>query len=470
MMIPITITTATTKKTTTAKNQNRSNSNIRNVKIVFLFVVIFCVAGMGQFSMKINGRSLFDAAEFESGIAPTTTITTTSTAAVNATGYGGDSSTQLRHNYTNSKTKVNVKQEDDGDNLKIKKKQKRKEKRRKEKRMKKWIENRNDSIDKVTQKNDDNEEEEQQQQEQQEEIFSACILWMDDNYRLEEWIAYHYYIMKLRYIVINIDPNSIGSPMDIINRWNNNDYHHLNMTIVTMTDTDHFTEKEYQNEMNKIKKVTDNITATARDHGRIKTNHHRKRQNEFYRTCSKHLLEVNKDTTWVSYHDTDEFITFTHRTKKPTETNRTIQEGLLKMKQPGYVLNRLNEIKDEDAKYLLNSSQDWSSFKVAELKKELKKRDITAKGKKADLVSLLEAGDLSCVVVNRVRYNSKELSTYDYNQLKEYNIPDTVDTKLFDTLRYKHITGYDGSPKSFIDLSHQRYVRTTVLPTTSYCM
>ena len=38
--------------------------------------------------------------------------------------------------------------------------------------------------------------------------------------------------------------------------------------------------------------------------------------------------------------------------------------------------------------------KDWSSFKVAELKEELKKRGFTAKGKKADLVSLLEEHDL----------------------------------------------------------------------------
>jgi hypothetical protein len=38
--------------------------------------------------------------------------------------------------------------------------------------------------------------------------------------------------------------------------------------------------------------------------------------------------------------------------------------------------------------------KDWSSFKVAELKEELKRRGFTPKGKKADLVSLLEENDL----------------------------------------------------------------------------
>jgi hypothetical protein len=82
------------------------------------------------------------------------------------------------------------------------------------------------------------------------QTFSACLLWMDDNFRLDEWLAYHFYLLKLRYAVINIDPNSKTSPMDIINRWNNNNYHHINMTIVTMTDTDYIKPKEYEDKIN----------------------------------------------------------------------------------------------------------------------------------------------------------------------------------------------------------------------------
>jgi hypothetical protein len=31
--------------------------------------------------------------------------------------------------------------------------------------------------------------------------FSACFMWMDDNFRLYEWMAYHYYMLHLRYVV-----------------------------------------------------------------------------------------------------------------------------------------------------------------------------------------------------------------------------------------------------------------------------
>ena len=171
---------------------------------------------------------------------------------------------------------------------------------------------------------------------EQQESFSACLLWMDDNFRLEEWLAYHYYILKLRYVVINIDPNSRTSPMDIITRWNNNDYHHLNMKIVTMTDTDHFTSKDYEDKM-KVLEYWKNSTDTAR-YSKAKSDFIRNRQKQFYRSCSKHLLELNK--SWVSYDDVDEFITFSNNDNN----------GLQKMNQPGYILDRFNEIKAEDNK------------------------------------------------------------------------------------------------------------------------
>ena len=44
---------------------------------------------------------------------------------------------------------------------------------------------------------------------------------------------------------------------------------------------------------------------------------------------------------------------------------------------------------EEDEEY-----KDWSSFKVVELREELKKRGLKTSGKKADLVSLLESSDL----------------------------------------------------------------------------
>ena len=128
---------------------------------------------------------------------------------------------------------------------------------------------------------------------------------MDDNHRLEEWLAYHYYIMKLRYVVINIDPFSRTSPQAIVDRWNDidtdtntnrndNSLHlKLNMTIVTMTDREYL--PNYQERM-QILETERLSTASDQDYqyGKVKTEYHRYRQRRFYHACSQHLMEHNK--------------------------------------------------------------------------------------------------------------------------------------------------------------------------------
>lgn len=49
---------------------------------------------------------------------------------------------------------------------------------------------------------------------------AACLLVMDDNHRLIEWLAYHYHTLPLRYLVIAVDPRSQTQPDKILQRWN----------------------------------------------------------------------------------------------------------------------------------------------------------------------------------------------------------------------------------------------------------
>ena len=66
------------------------------------------------------------------------------------------------------------------------------------------------------------------------ESFSACLLVMDENFRLYEWLAYHYHVLKLRYLVITVDPISLLSPEPVLDLFRNE----LNMTIISWTDSD----------------------------------------------------------------------------------------------------------------------------------------------------------------------------------------------------------------------------------------
>ena len=123
-----------------------------------------------------------------------------------------------------------------------------------------------------------------------EDSFSACILWMDDNFRLEEWLAYHYYYLKLRYVVLNIDPFSKTSPNAIIDRWNDRENkYNLNMTIVTMKDSDYVKNYDSLMEKNMEARLSKSVISE-----RLKVNYHRKRQPEFYKACSKHLVQQNQ--------------------------------------------------------------------------------------------------------------------------------------------------------------------------------
>ena len=48
---------------------------------------------------------------------------------------------------------------------------------------------------------------------------SACLLIKDDNTRLIEWLAYHYTMFPLRYLIVGVDPDSATSPKVILQRW-----------------------------------------------------------------------------------------------------------------------------------------------------------------------------------------------------------------------------------------------------------
>lgn len=49
--------------------------------------------------------------------------------------------------------------------------------------------------------------------------FGCCLMIMDDNHFLVEWIAYHWYTLPLRHMVVLIDEKSRTSPASIFERW-----------------------------------------------------------------------------------------------------------------------------------------------------------------------------------------------------------------------------------------------------------
>eukprot|EP00985_Skeletonema_marinoi_P010726 scaffold5037_cov180-Skeletonema_marinoi.AAC.2 len=110
------------------------------------------------------------------------------------------------------------------------------------------------------------------------EGFSACLFFKDDNERLVEWIAYHFHVLDLRYLVVGVDYNSATSPADILRRWNQTgriQTYIWNTSDVTPVD--------------KVDGLNN-------------------RQNHFDFACLQEMKRVNR--SWVTIIDTDEYITF----------------------------------------------------------------------------------------------------------------------------------------------------------------
>ena len=118
--------------------------------------------------------------------------------------------------------------------------------------------------------------------------FSACLLVMDDNHWLMEWIAYHYHTLPLRYLVIAVDPRSRTSPKHVLDRWENY------MTIVRWSDRN-FLPSEW------LRREVDENDPTA------KFMKHRERQRNFYPSCFQLLKAANRQ--WTMVIDIDEFAT-----------------------------------------------------------------------------------------------------------------------------------------------------------------
>jgi hypothetical protein len=151
------------------------------------------------------------------------------------------------------------------------------------------------------------------------ESFSACLLVMDENFRLHEWISYHYHVLPLRYLVVAVDPRSQLSPEPIFDDFRQ----HLNMTIVSWSDTDFIPDWAPANSKEIRKR-------------------HLSRQRHFLATCLGHLHQ--HDRTWAALWDTDEYIAYNGFESPRTNIalNRTAKAAK-DMSEPGTILRYLKD-------------------------------------------------------------------------------------------------------------------------------
>lgn len=127
-----------------------------------------------------------------------------------------------------------------------------------------------------------------------EEPFSACLLTMDDNHFLIEWLAYHYHVLPLRHLIVAVDPKSMTSPSSIFDRWRQH-----GMEI------EEWSDKDFGFDLKEEDMVSDDILKTQDSQS---TGLHRERQRQFYKQCMKRHKEENR--SWIIMTDVDEYIAF----------------------------------------------------------------------------------------------------------------------------------------------------------------
>lgn len=112
--------------------------------------------------------------------------------------------------------------------------------------------------------------------------MGACMLVRNDNHLLFEWVAYHYTVLPLRFLIVGSDDNSTEDPTDVLGRWNG-----TNLQYEVWHFGDEF-GKGINYRFNDL------------------TYRHTRRQQSFLSACLKYSIKHNR--SWVALIDSDEYI------------------------------------------------------------------------------------------------------------------------------------------------------------------
>jgi hypothetical protein len=160
--------------------------------------------------------------------------------------------------------------------------------------------------------------------------MSACLLVMDDNHFLIEWLAYHYHVLPLRHLIVAVDPRSRTSPASILERYRTR----INITL--WNDTDYYTanpqergEAEYWAE----RKFGSDIPKSLIQH--------RARQRLFYYHCMQHLKAAGRE--WALLTDSDEFLRINYQTVHQISNPATDSIIIPPISEEGSVLTFLHQ-------------------------------------------------------------------------------------------------------------------------------
>ena len=238
--------------------------------------------------------------------------------------------------------------------------------------------------------------------------FSACLLIRDDNEILSEWIAYHYFSLKLRNLIVAVDPFSVESPSEILQRWSNS----TDLRVREWHDEDYMPAKFLEtgrapDEYQQAKNAT--LIIDHSEQAMLEVSNHRYRQRIFLSQCMKQFRD--EGNTWVIHIDTDEYVVASKLLRQMNPS----YVSLPAMDQPGSILTFVQS--------------------VAAVTPHLVR--------------------YPCISMLRVLFGSVE---NDEKTDEEHILPDRFVRKSFETLRWKyHALPHDmktnGNPKVIVDVS-----------------
>jgi len=202
--------------------------------------------------------------------------------------------------------------------------------------------------------------------------FSACLLVMDENFRLQEWIAFAYFTLRLRYIVVTVDPRSKQLPTKVLDLFRSE----LNMTILEWNDSHLFTNR------------TKPLPETAPRN--MVRKRHRVRQAGFYKACMKHLYERGK--TWTVLYDADEFLIF-------NKYNHSYENGAFMSppsisSRPGAVLDFIHQAQASNSKNPFLNTICYPIPRMLHGGKEISEKELKAAVPEGSIVEPLQLDTL----------------------------------------------------------------------------
>jgi hypothetical protein len=135
--------------------------------------------------------------------------------------------------------------------------------------------------------------------------FGACLMIKEDNELLPEWLAYHYTVLPLRYIVIGSDVGNTQNPEAILSRWKTA---HTDLQYWVWNNASTFVHRHDPMKVKHADKSNDNDNHSNSIEDKKLQAHHAfvHRQKGFITTCSEFLKK--QGVQWTTYIDSDEFV------------------------------------------------------------------------------------------------------------------------------------------------------------------